>query len=438
MMDFKALFEKAKEKGLEALQIRYTQSHSVELEVFKGELDTHEIADSVKLVIEGVYNGRKAGLVTEKPDLSRVDFWVDALIENAKVVESDDPVVIYEGDASYEEVSGVFNPDLKALGIDAKKAMVFDLENKVGKADPRIDISSAFYSETERMVHLENSKGLSLDKHVNHAVLGAHIVAKENGDSRSAFEYIQTNNPEELDYENLIDAVVERGVSMLGAKPVESGKYDVLIENRASAALLGAFLPMFKAEAVQKGHSKLKGKLGDAIAKPILNLIDDPFMAKSPKSGGFDDEGVATKKKSIVSEGVLNTYFHNLKTAKKDGVESTGNGFSSGIAPTNLYIEPGEKSIEALQKEMKDGLLITGFQGLHSGTNSISGDFSLQASGYVIKDGEISRPVSLITLSSNYLELLQSIEAIGRDLRFNFAFIGSPTLRIDSMSISGT
>ncbi|MFW6299168.1 MAG: TldD/PmbA family protein [Bacillota bacterium] len=438
MMDFKGLFQKAEEKGIEALQIRYSQSHSVELEVFKGELDTHEIADSVKLVIEGVYNGKKAALVTEKPDLSSVDFWIDALIENAKVIESEDPVVIYEGDASYEEVSGVFNPALKNMGVDEKKAMVFDLENRVRNKDSRIDISSAFYSETERTVHLENSKGLSLDKHVNHAVLGAHIVAKENEDSRSAFEYIQTNNPDEFEYGNLIDTVVHRGTSMLGAKPVESGQYDVLIENRAGAALLGAFLPMFKAEAVQKGRSKLKGKLGHEIAKPSLNLIDDPFMEKSPKSGGFDDEGVATKKKRIISKGVLNTYFHNLKTAKKDGVESTGNGFSSGIAPTNLYVEPGKKSFETLLAEMKEGLLITGFQGLHSGTNSISGDFSLQASGYVVANGTISRPVSLITVSSNYLELLQSIEEIGSDIRFNFAFIGCPTLRINSMSISGT
>ncbi|MFW5913515.1 MAG: TldD/PmbA family protein [Bacillota bacterium] len=437
-MDFKLLFEKADQKGLEDLQLRYSKSRSVELEVFKGELDTHEIADSVQLVIEGVYNGRKAGLMTEKADINQADDWLEALIENAKVIESDDPVIIYEGDASYQKVHGVYNPELDEMTIEDKKAMVFDLDRRVSESDARIDISQAFYSQTERTLHLENSKGLSLDKHINHAVLGARIVVKENGDSRSAFDYIQTNNPSELKYDELVDSVVERGVSMLGAKPVESGIYDVLIENRASAALLGAFLPMFKAEAVQKGRSKLKGKLGLEIASPSLNLIDDPFMEKSPKSGGFDDEGVATKKKHIIHQGLLNTYLHNLKTAKKDGVASTGNGFSSGIAPTNLYIEPKEKDFQTLVKDIKDGLLITGFQGLHSGTSPISGDFSLQASGYVIRDGVLSDPVSLITLSSNYLELLQSVEAIGNDLKFNFAFIGSPTIRINKMSISGT
>lgn len=437
-MDFKPLFKKAEEKGLEALQLRYTTSRSVELEVFKGELDKHEISDSVQLVLGGVYKGRKAGFRTEDPDLSKADEWLDALIDSASLIESDDPVVIYEGDDSYESVEGVFNPELTSMSVEAKKSMVFDLEKRVRKADDRVDISEAFYSETERRVHLENSKGLSLEKHINHAVLGAHIVAKANDDSRSAFDYIQTNNPEDFNYGPLIESVIDRGVSMLGAKPVESGKYDVLIENRASAALLGAFMSMFKAEAVQKGLSKLKGRLGSRIAKDTLNLVDDPFMEKSPKSGGFDDEGVAAKKKKVIDQGVLSTYLHNLKTAKKDGVDSTGNGFSGGIAPTNLYIEPNEKTYETMLKEMDHGLLITGFQGLHSGTSAISADFSLQVTGYLIKDGAIEHPVSLVTLSSNYLEMLQAIKDIGNDLRFNFAFIGSPTLRIDNMSISGT
>lgn len=437
-MDFKPLFKKADEKGLEALQIRHTTSRSVELEVFRGELDKHEISESIQLVLEGVYGGKKAGFRTENPDLSKADEWLDALIDSAGLVESDDPVVIYEGDDTYERVKGVFNPGLKSMPVEEKKAMVFDLEKKVREADERIDISEAFYSETERRVHLENSKGLSLEKHVNHGVLGAHIVAKADDDSRSAFDYLQTNNPAEFNYGSLVESVVERGVSMLGARPVESGKYDVLIENRASAALLGAFMSMFKAESVQKGLSKLKGRLGTSVAKDTLNLVDDPFMEKSPKSGGFDDEGVSAQKKSIIDHGVLSTYLHNLKTAKKDGVESTGNGFSGGIAPTNLYIEPNDKTFGTMIEEMDHGLLITGFQGLHSGTSAISADFSLQVTGYLINNGAIERPVSLVTLSSNYLELLQAIRDIGSDLRFNFAFIGSPSLRIDNMSISGT
>ncbi|MGM0435439.1 MAG: TldD/PmbA family protein [Bacillota bacterium] len=436
-MNFKPLFEKAKNVGFEAVQVKYSESKSIDLEVFKGELDKHEISDSKTLTIEGIYEGKMGKLSTENIDESRFDDWVDMLKASAEAVESKDPVVIYEGDESYKDVEGVYSEALETLSVEAKKKIVFELEDRVRNADERIDISEAFYSESNKHVRLENSKGLNLEKRVNHAVLGAHVVAKSEDDSRSAFDYIQSNQPQDFDTDALIENVVERGTSMLGAAPIESGKYDVIIENRTSASLLGAFLSMFKAENVQKGLSKLKGKLNESIAASSVSLTEDPYMAKSPKSTGFDGEGVATHKKSLIDKGILNTYMHNLKTAKKDNVQSTGNGFGGGISPTNLYIEPGNKSLETMLETMGSGLFITSLQGLHSGTSAISGDFSLQASGYVVENGKLGKPVSLITLSSNYLELLKSIETIGADLKFTFSYLGSPSLKINKMSVSG-
>ncbi len=436
-MNFKPLFEKATKVGFEAIQIKYSESRSVDLEVFKGDLDKHEISDSKGLVLEGIYQGKMGKMSTENIDESFFDSWLQTLKSSAEAVESEDPVVIYEGDDAYKEVEGVYSEALETLSVEAKKKIVFELEERVRNADDRIDISEAFYSESSRYVLLENSKGLSLEKRVNHAVLGAHIVAKANDDSRSAFDYIQSNQPQDFNTDELVENVVERGTSMLGAAPIESGKYDVIIENRTSANLLGAFLSMFKAENVQKGLSKLKGKLNEPIAHAQVSLIENPFMEKSPKSTGFDGEGVATYKKHIIDKGVLKTYMHNLKTAKKDSVESTGNGFGGGISHTNLFIEPGEQSLDTMLKEMGDGLFITSLQGLHSGTSAISGDFSLQASGYVVKDGKLDKPVSLITVSSNYLELLGTINTIGSDLKFTFSYLGSPSIRLNAMSVSG-
>ena len=436
-MNFKPLFEKARKAGFEAVQVKYSESKSIDLEVFKGDLDKHEISDSKSLTLEGIYEGKMGKVSTENIDESRFDKWVEMLKESAKAVESKDPVVIYEGDDSYKTVEGVYSEALETLSVEAKKKIVFELEDRVRNADERIDISEAFYSESSKHVRLENSKGLNLEKRVNHAVLGAHVVAKSEDDSRSAFDYIQSNQPQDFDTDKLIENVVKRGTSMLGAAPVESGKYDVIIENRTSANLLGAFLSMFKAENVQKGLSKLKGKLDDAIALPSVSLIEDPFMEKSPKSTGFDGEGVATYKKSIIDKGTLKTYMHNLKTAKKDSVQSTGNGFGGGISPINLFIEPGKKNLEEMLEDMGNGLFITSLQGLHSGTSAISGDFSLQASGYVVENGKLGKPVSLITVSSNYLELLKSIDTIGSDLKFTFSYLGSPSLRINKMSVSG-
>jgi len=436
-MNFKPLFEKAEAIGFEAIQIKYSESKSINLEVFKGDLDKHEISDSKALVLEGIYKDKMGKLSTENIDESKFSDWIVSLKASAEAVESEDPVVIYEGDEAYQEVEGVYSEALETLSVEAKKKMVFELEERVRNADQRIDISEAFYSESSGYELLENSKGLRLEKRINHAVLGAHVVAKSADDSRSAFDYIQSNQPQDFHTDELVKNVVNRGISMLGAQAIESGKYDVIIENRASANLLGAFLSMFKAENVQKGLSKLNGKLNESIADSSVSLVEDPFMEKSPKSTGFDGEGVATHSKNIIDNGTLKTYLHNLKTAKKENVESTGNGFNGGIAPTNLFIKPGNKTLEFMLKDMDQGLFITSLQGLHSGTSAISGDFSLQASGYVVKDGKLDKPVSLITLSSNYLELLNSVDTIGSDLKFTFSYLGSPSISFNAISVSG-
>ena len=112
----------------------------------------------------------------------------------------------------------------------------------------------------------------------------------------------------------------------------------------------------------------------------------------------FDGEGVATKKRTIISNGTLETLLHNRKTAKKEGVETTGHARKSSykstftVAPMNMYIAPGEKSKEELIASVEDGVLITGLSGLHSGTNTVSGDFSVAATGFHIKDGKIASP----------------------------------------------
>ena len=194
---------------------------------------------------------------------------------------------------------------------------------------------------------------------------------------------------------------------------------------------------MFSAESVQKEVSLLKGKVGEVIANDNITLIDDPFMKKSSKSGAFDDEGVATKYKEVISGGKLTSYLYNLKTAKKDNTESTGNGFNRGIAPTNFYFKPGETSYEEAVASMKKGLIITDLAGTHSGCNPISGDFSLQASGFLVEDGNIVQPVALITVAGNYLDMLKNVTTVCNDQKFNFGFIGSPSLKIKSLQVSG-
>ena len=203
---------------------------------------------------------------------------------------------------------------------------------------------------------------------------------------------------------------------------------------------------IFSADRVQKDISALKGKIGQMIASEMITLVEDPHRTGAMASSSFDSEGVPTVPKRIIDNGVLKTYLYNLKTAHKDGVKSTGNASKGtykgtiGTAPSNIYIEPGKVPFENLIGSIEEGVFIVGFQGLHAGLDSISGDFSLQCHGFEVRNGKLGKPVSQITVSGNFFEMLNAIDAIADDLIFSIMandFMGAPSIRINKMAISG-
>jgi len=437
-MNFELLFQKAKEKGIEDLQIYLSDSREFDIEVFKSELEKYTIASTKKLLVKGIYHSKMGTVSTEVINDDLIDYIIDGVISSASAIDSLDEVFIYEGDKEYPKIEGLYNNSIDEVTAKQKIEDISNLEKTVLAQDERVRMVQAIYQEVGNNVLIQNSKGLKLEKSVNNGVVAVFVIASDGKDQRTSIEYIQSNEYSDFDFEALAKKGAERAVSLLGAEPCESGSYEILLTNDASSTLLTPYLNMFSAESVQKDVSLLKGKIGEVIGSSNITIIDDPFMKKSARSGAFDDEGVATSYKEIVKDGKLTSYLHNLKTARKDNIKSTGNGFIRGIAPTNFYIKSGDLPYDEAVKSMKKGLIITNLDGTHAGASAISGDFSLQASGFLVEDGKIVRPVALITVAGNYLELLKDVTAVCDDLKFNFMYIGSPALKIKSLMVSGT
>ena len=218
----------------------------------------------------------------------------------------------------------------------------------------------------------------------------------------------------------------------------------MLFRNTAAADLLAAFVPMFSAAEAQRGLSLLEGKEGEKIASELINIVDNPFYPgyECP----FDDEGVPSVTKSVVEKGVLKTLLHNLKTAKKAGVDSTSNaGRASAaspidVAPSVFYVEPGETSYDELLKRLDNGLIITTLSGLHSGVNEVSGEFSLLAGGLLVENGEVVRSVDQITVGGSFFEFLNGVEVIGSDLWMSPPIgpvIGAPSILVSEIQVAG-
>ncbi|WP_320046441.1 TldD/PmbA family protein [uncultured Ilyobacter sp.] len=436
------LFKKAKERCLENFEIYYTSSKSSSIKVFNQEVDSYSDSSSQGISFRVMENGKMGYSYTESISEKEIDFLIREALENAAIIENDDIEEIYGGGEEYTNLE-LYNPALETIGIGDKISLLMNTEKNTKEMDSRIKrVNYCVFGNGSSTRIIKNSKGLNLSEKGNSAYIYISVVAEDNGITKSGSSFRVSNNFSLFNADTIAKEAVEDAVSKLNPISIESKQYKVILKNEAFANMLGAFTGVFSSDNVQKGISKLKEKLGSSIASEKVTIIDNPHMKNGMASSSFDAEGVPTRYKEIVKNGVLTSYLYNLKTAKKDGVKSTGNASKGGykgtlgISPSNFYLKEGETFFEELLELSDNGVLITSLSGLHSGLNSISGDFSLAAEGFVISDGKISSPLNQITVSGNFFDLLKEIDALGDDLKFGLSPVGAPSVLVNNLNIS--
>ena len=436
------IFKQGKDK-FEDMEVYVEKVKTIEIAVFNGEIDKYNISDTEGLSLRGINENKMGYSYTEKVDESSIDMLIEEAYENGKHIDALEKEIIFSGSDRYEEVDN-FNKELQETPLENKIEFTKALEKEALSLDSRIvAVNYCMYNEVEYSKYLINTKGLNLEDNGNLAYAFVVVVAKEGEDTKTGISYVISKDFKDFDYKKLAKEAVNEALSLLGAKPVKSKEYPVVFRNDVFANILGAFQSVFYAERVQKGLSLLKDKIDEPIATKKFTLVDDPFVEGGFNTSPFDGEGTATYCKKIIDEGVLKTYLYNWKTALKDGVESTGNGhrnsYKSSISTstTNLYVEKGDKSLEEILKTIDQGVMIIDVQGLHSGLNPVSGDYSLPVHGYEIENGEIKRPINQITIAGNFFETLMDIEEVGNDFKFGMNGVGSPSIKIKKLAVSG-
>ncbi len=442
----KKLFERAEQAGYEASEAYYATGDEFEVSVKDGEIINYSVSSSMGLSFRALVDGKMGYASTQVLDDEAIDLLLEGAESNAQLIESEDEEFIFPGSAAYPELN-VYNPAIDEISAADKIAMARELEKVTLSLDPKIkqvqEVQVVSMSSEKRIV---NSKGLDVSFRDN-CIGCATVPTAQDGDKVAVgVGYLFTRDPAELDLQKIALRAVRDAVAGLDAEQIESGTYPVVLRNDAMTSLLGCFEPVFSAEMAQKGLSLLKGREGEQIASSAVTLVDDPLAPKGLASTPFDAEGVATARREIITDGRLNTLLYNLKTAKKQGIESTANASKGsyaaavGIAPTNFYIQPGEQSVDELYAQAENGVLITEVEGLHSGADQISGDFSVAARGYRIENGQITSTVKQITVAGNFFTMLKSITGIANDLEFGFpgtSCIGTPSVLVSSLSIAG-
>ncbi|MDX9916618.1 MAG: TldD/PmbA family protein [Gudongella sp.] len=439
------VFEKTKSINAE-VELYKLRSETKKIDVFQGEIDKFSFSESTGVSLRTIIDGRQGYAYAEALDDKSLDLIIEGALDNSKSVESEIKFLLPQVNEEYNYIEPKFDK-FDSLTDKEKIALMIDLEGKTLSLDERMTaIQLCSYVEFRNERSIKNSNGIDINYRGVGGFAYISVVASENGDVKTGSSYTLFADPSQIDIENLSKEAVDEAISMFGARPVKSGNYKVVMRNNVFTELLESFIPVFSADDVQKGLSGLKGKLGEKVASSEITLVDDPSSIHTYTRTPFDDEGVATMKKEVIKNGVLTTFLHNSKTAAVDGIASTGNGFRSsykaavGIKPVNFYLAQGNTVFDKMMTSAEGGLLITGVAGLHSGLDTVSGDFSIQAHGYKIKNGKRDAPVNEITISGNFFDLLQNIVSVGSDLRFGIpgdGHFGSPSVLVKSISISG-
>ena len=437
------LLAEAKAQGIDPAEVYFSAGSSFSAGAMNGNIDSYKVSTRQGLGLRGMYQGKMGYASTQAFDEEAIKQLIEGVKEGALLREDEGAEEIYEGDAEYPTVVS-YDETLAQVPATAKLDAVLAIEKAaLESVDTVKQCEGTQLSTMSGEVYLRNSYGLNLQHKDNAFIAYTGAIAKDGDSTSTGMAFKCGRDFAKLDVKKLGEEAAQEAASGLHAEPVPAGNYRMILRYDAMQSLLATFCGIFSAENAQQGLSLLKGREGEKIAADCVTLMDDPLLEGGFDSTPFDGEGVATYTKAVVENGVLKTLLHNRKTAKKQGVTSTGNAVRPGlsapvtVAPSNFFFQPGDKNLAALESELGDGLVITQLDGLHAGANVTSGDFSLLSKGYLLEDGKRVRPVEQITIAGNFYELLKNIRAVGSDLVFPGSGVGAPSLDVGELTVSG-
>lgn len=439
-MKFDRFFELAKEKGIAECQLSFGKSASSSLKVYHHEIEKYTISSSQSITACGIYNGKFGTACSEKIDKDTFEYLVGEIIRTATYTEKKNEVGIFEGSPKYKKGS-VFSKSLEQTTVAEKIALLRKIEDGLYAADPRVsDTDGIAIGGMSSESWFCNSYGLKLHTHRNYFYLGAGVVLKQGEETKTGYDAFKGNDLSKFDSDSFVKHIVEEAAKKFGGSPCLSGKYPTVLSQDIAADLVSYYVSAAVAEDVQKHSSFFEGKLHQKVGSSKVTIEEKP-LCKDIYFTPFDSEGVACYNKSVIKNGILQTYFYNRETAKKDGVESTGNavlgaaGMKTGI--NSIFVKPGKKSFDELISDIKEGVYITDIAGLGTGMNENSGDFSCQAEGYMIENGKITKPLNLITLSGNLTKMFLDCQGFANDIKEDGSDVHVGSMRVKSMSIGG-
>ena len=412
------------------------------VEVKDQKIDAFDRAKDIGVGLRVLVNGRLGFAFTTDLSEGMLKILAQDAVTNAQNTEPDPFQSIPGKYQAPERPVAIHDPELVRLTEKEKIDRVMAMEREAFAVDPRIKRirkASASFSESETVIL--NTNGSEVAYKGTACSSSIEVVAEDKGESQAGSEFDVNRFYRKLLIEEVGRRAAQRALDLLGARHIDSVKAPVVLEATVAQEFLAMLASGFSAESVQKKRSLFIGKLDTEVVSPMITVLDDGLLEGGLGTAPTDDEIVPMKKKTVIERGKLALFLYNAYTANKDKTASTGNGIRGGfkglpgVGLTNLYIEPGNSTLQELMASAGRGLYITEVMGMHT-ANAISGDFSVGATGFWIEKGRKAYPLREITIAGNILDLMKDVAVVGNDIRFS-GRIGSPSLLIKELSIGG-
>ena len=437
-----ALLSAAQKAGADAADAIAVDGTSIRIEVLNGALELAERSEGVELGLRVMVGQRQACVSASDVEPGTLTEMAERAVAMARLAPEDPHIGLAEADA----LSDVRNGDALDMNDPGADPDPADLETRALEAEAAAlavngisQVSTAGAGYSRQRIHLAASNGFSGGyARSDHGVFCVAITGEGTGMERDYFGDGRNHLADLMPAAEVGRIAAERTVERSGARKPPTGAFPVIYDERISSALIGHLLSATNGTSIARGSSWARDLLGAQVLPAHLSLIEEPHRPRTSGSRPFDAEGLPTRNRAIVENGVLTGWTLDLATGRKLGMASTGNagrGTSNPPSPSvgNVRLTAGDLTRDALLAQMGTGLLITSMIG--SSINATTGDYSRGASGFWVENGEIAYPVNECTVAGNLKDMLRSIVP-ANDARAHLSRV-VPSLLVEGLTIAG-
>ena len=432
----------AQAKPGEQIEAYVSRGGETSIRVYEGEVEHFVSAQSESVGIRVIANGRTGYAYAGTLDETVLHEVLAEARDNVQFGTPDEFAGLAEPDGVAIVKQELWNEELAAYPTEKKIELAKELERLTLAADKRVRCDDSNYDDAHGETAFATTTGVAAYGRENGCYVSVGTLADDGDETQTGFGFSVGRSPHEFDLNRAAREAADRATRLLGAIKPQSKRTTVVLDPYVTAQFLRVLSGSFSGENVQKGRSFFAERLGEAVANPMITLIDDTTNPLAYSATELDGEGLAARRNVLIENGVLKTFLHSSYSARRGKTKSTGNavrtGGTPGVGCLAMQLAPGTASQEELIRNVDDGVLIQMVQGLHSGVNPISGDFSTGASGLLINNGEVGAPVREFTIASTLQKMLLDVVAIGGDVDWLPMAANGMTLVIRDVTLSGS